>query len=183
MALLRTPREAWVRAGLRALADGGPAEVRVELLAESLGVTKGGFYGQFSNRNELLDEMLETWAAAVVDQVIDEVESAGGDARAKLERLFHIAEAGGAELIKVDLAIRDWARRDATAAKHLRRVDERRMEYMRSLFGELCFDEGEVEARCLLVFSLFIGSSFVATGHRGHTRAEVLDLALAQLLS
>ena len=183
MALLRTSREAWLHAGLQALASGGPEAVRIEVLAESLGVTKGGFYGQFRDRSELLNEMLETWAATVVDQVIDEVESGGGDARAKLERLFHIAKAGGAELVKIDLAVRDWARRDATAAKHLRDVDERRMEYMRSLFGELCFDEGEVEARCLLVFSLFIGSSFVATGHGGRTRAEVLDLALAQLLS
>lgn len=183
MALLRTSREAWLRAGLHALARGGPEAVRIEVLAESLGVTKGGFYGQFSDRNELLSEMLETWAATVVDQVIDEVESGGGDARAKLERLFHVAKAGGAELIKIDLAVRDWARRDATAAECLRRVDERRMEYMRSLFGELRLDEGEVEARCLLVFSLFIGSSFVATGHRGRTRAEVLDLALQALLS
>ena len=58
------------------------------MLAESLGVTKGGFYGQFVDRNELLREMLDTWAAAVVDQVIDEVESRGGDARTRLQRLL-----------------------------------------------------------------------------------------------
>jgi AcrR family transcriptional regulator len=183
MATLRTPREAWVQAGLQALANQGPDAVRVEVLAQSLGVTKGGFYGQFTGRRELLDQMLETWSAAVVDQVIDEVERDGGDARARLERLFTIAKAGGEELVKIELAVRDWARRDAAAAEQLRRVDERRMQYMRSLFGEFCADEGEVEARCLLVFSLFIGSSFVATGHGGRTRKEVLDLALRQLVA
>ena len=44
MAVARTPRTAWVDAGLRALADGGPDSVRVESLAKALGVTKGGFY-------------------------------------------------------------------------------------------------------------------------------------------
>ena len=156
--------------------------VRVEVLAQSLGVSKGGFYGQFSDRNELLAEMLETWSAAVVDQVIDEVEGRGGDARIKLQRLFEMAMFGGEDLLKIELAVRDWARRDPMAADRLHRVDERRMEYMRSLFGDLCDDDAEVEARCLLAFSLFIGSHFVAVGHGKRSRAEVLELALQHLL-
>ena len=106
----------------------------MEGLAESLGVTKGGFYGQFSDRNELLEEMLETWALAAVDEVIDEVERDGGDARAKLQRLFEMAKVEAAERLRTELAIRDWARRDAVAAARVHRVDERRMEYMRTLF-------------------------------------------------
>jgi|SRR3954468_10623581 AcrR family transcriptional regulator len=182
MALLRTPRSTWVEAGLRALADGGPDAVRVEALAEALGVTKGGFYGQFSDRQEMLTEMLDTWAADVVDQVIGDVEAHGGDARARLAQLFSIARSRGQGLMKIELAIRDWARRDPIAAERLRQVDARRMEYMRSLFAELCHDEREVEARCLLVFSLFIGTNFVAVEHRGMTRDEVLEDALQQLL-
>jgi AcrR family transcriptional regulator len=182
MALLRTPRQAWVEAGLIALGKGGLDGVRVEVLAKSLGVTKGGFYGQFRDRNELLEEMLETWATAVVDQVIDEIERRGGDARIKLQRLFEIAIAEWEDLLKIELAVRDWARRDRMAADRLQRVDERRMEYMRSLFGELCDDDGEVEARCLLAFSLFIGSNFVAAGHGKRSRAEVLELAVQELL-
>lgn len=169
-------------AGLQALGNGGPDAVRVESLAESLGVTKGGFYGQFGDRDELLREMLDTWAAAVVDEVIDDVESGGGDARTKLGRLFDIARSGVQGMLRVELAIRDWARRDPVAAQRVRRVDERRMEYMRSLFGELSPDPDVVEARCLLAFSLFIGSNFVVAGHGDRTRAEVLELALRQLL-
>lgn len=182
MALLRTPRQAWVEAGLKALATGGPDAVRVEALAASLGVTKGGFYGQFRDRNELLEAMLDEWATAVVDRVIDDVDAHGGDARAKLERLFTIAKSGLEGLMKIELATRDWARRDAMAADRVRRVDERRIAYMRGLFGEFCSDEGEIEARCLLAFSLFIGSHFVAAGHGARTRDEVLGLALRQLL-
>ena len=183
MALLRTTRASWVEARLRALANGGPEAVRVEGLAESLGVTKGGFYGQFSDRSELLEDMLDSWATAGVDQVIDEVERHGGDARGKLTRLFAIAKLERAELLRTELAVRDWARRDAMAAARVHRVDERRMEYMRTLFGELYADDGIVEARCLLAFSLFIGSHFVVAGHGERTRDEVLDLAIGQLMA
>jgi AcrR family transcriptional regulator len=184
MAVLRTPRSSWIEAGLRALAAGGPDAVRVESLAQSLGVSKGGFYGQFGDRRELLTEMLDSWEAIVLDEVIAHVESAGGDARAKLWRLFTLASAspGSEQLLRNELAIRDWARRDPAVAERLRRVDHRRMEYMRSLFAELCPDEGEVEARCLLAFTLFIGSHFVVVDHGSLSRADVLELALRQLL-
>ena len=53
-AITRTPRSRWIEEGLRALAAGGPDAVRVEALAQALGVTKGGFYGHFADRNALL---------------------------------------------------------------------------------------------------------------------------------
>jgi AcrR family transcriptional regulator len=183
MALLRTPRQAWVEAGLTALATGGPDAVRVEALAASLGVSKGGFYGQFRDRSELLQAMLEAWASAAADEVIDEVEGRGGDARAKLQRLFAIAKVEQTERLSAELAIRDWARRDPDAADRVLQVDERRMAYMRMLFGEICPDDGIVEARCLLAFSLFIGSHFVAAGHGERTRDQVLELAIRELMA
>jgi AcrR family transcriptional regulator len=39
----------------------GPDAVRVEALAQALGVTRGGFYGHFADRNALLGEMLDAW--------------------------------------------------------------------------------------------------------------------------
>jgi AcrR family transcriptional regulator len=182
MALTRTPRTSWIEEGLGALAAGGPDAVRVEALAQGLGVTKGGFYWHFKDRRALLEEMLDTWERVGIDEAIALVESEGGDARAKLRRLFALAASPeGFDLLRIDLAIRDWARRDKTVARRLRRVDNRRMEYMRSLFGAFCPDEDEVEARCLLAFALFIGNHFVAADHDGRSRADVLRLALRRL--
>src|SRR5213083_1311057 len=84
----RTPRASWIDEGLLALAVGGPDAVRIESLAEALGVTKGGFYWHFDDRRALLEEMLDAWERMVIDEAIERVESDGGDARTKLERLF-----------------------------------------------------------------------------------------------
>src|SRR3954468_22579264 len=176
----RTPRTSWIDEGLRALGVGGPDAVRIEKLAQALGVTKGGFYWHFEDRPALLGEMLDAWERLVVDEVIERVESEGGDARTKLRRLFALASSSG-DLLKIELAVRDWARRDKAVAKRLKRIDNRRMEYMRSLFGAFCADADEVEVRCLIVMSLFAGAHLITADHCGRKRADVLALALRRL--
>ena len=179
----RTPPSKWIEVGLRGLAAGGPDAVRVEQLAQALGVTKGSFYRHFDDRGALLEGMLDTWERLTVDEVIERVERAGGDARAKLSRLFALPSIRGRQLLKIELAIRDWARRDKAVAKRLTRIDNRRMDYMRSLFGAFCADEEEVEVRCMLAFSMFIGSHFIAAEHGLRSRPDVLRLALKRLLA
>jgi AcrR family transcriptional regulator len=180
MALTRTPRSSWIDEGLRALAAGGPDAVRIEPLAKALGVTKGGFYWHFDDRRALLEEMLDTWERVSVDEVIERIEAGGGDARAKLRRLFELASSSE-DLLMIDLAVRDWSRREQTVAERLRGVDNRRMEYMRFLFGAFCPDEDDVEARCMLAFSLWIGNHFMAADHGARSRAEVMDLVMRRL--
>jgi AcrR family transcriptional regulator len=183
MAPARTPRNRWIDEGLRALARGGPEAVRIEPLAQALGVTKGGFYWHFADRRALLGEMLSAWERTSVDAVIDRVDRAGGDSRAKLRRLFGLALASSSDaLLRMDLAVRDWSRRDPAVARRLRRVDNRRMEYMRALFGDFCADADEVEARCMVVASLWVGSHFIAADHPARSRPEVVALALTRLL-
>jgi AcrR family transcriptional regulator len=180
---VRAPRISWIEEGLRALADGGPDAVRIEKLAQTLGVTKGGFYWQFDDRRALLEEMLDTWEQAGVDAVIELLEGGGGDARAKLRRLFGIASSADDLGFRIELAIREWARRDKAVARRLRRADKRRLDYLRSLFGEFCRDEDDVDVRCLLFASLWIGTHFIAAEISGRSRAESHELTLRRLLA
>ena len=87
----RTPRTSWIYEGLRALAVGGPDAVRVEKLAQALGVTKGGFYWHFADRPALIGEMLDVWEQAMVADVITRVDSSATDPRARLRQLFALA--------------------------------------------------------------------------------------------
>jgi AcrR family transcriptional regulator len=179
-AAVRTPRSSWIDAGLRALAAGGPDAVRIEPLAQELGVTRGGFYWHFEDRNALLEEMLDTWERRSTDEVLERVEGEGGDPREKVRRAGMLTFSR--ELLPIDLAVRDWARRDPSVARRLRRVDNRRMEYLRELIGVFCPDADEVEARSMLAFSLAIGNHFIAARHGERTRGDVLELSVRRLL-
>ncbi|MCZ8380237.1 TetR/AcrR family transcriptional regulator [Mycobacterium sp. CPCC 205372] len=180
MANVRTPRSAWVDAALEALSAGGPDAVRVEALATKLGVSKGGFYWHFSDRQALLDEMLNSWETTMVDNVIALIESQPADPRARLRHLFELASSVD---IAVELAVRDWSRRDRDVASRLRRVDNRRMNYLRSLFKQICADDDDADARSMLTFSLFIGSPFIAAQPGDRTRSQMVKLAVDRLLS
>jgi AcrR family transcriptional regulator len=180
VAVTGTPRGRWVEEGLRALAGGGPDAVRIEVLAQALGVTKGGFYWHFADRDALLGEVLDAWERANLAGVIERVERDGGDARTRLRRLFTLAFSS-TEALRTDLAVRDWARRDPAVAERVRRVDNRRMEYLRSLFGAWVQDEAEVEARGLLALALWIGNHFIVADYGARSRTAVLERA-ARLL-
>jgi AcrR family transcriptional regulator len=181
VAQIRTPQSTWIEAGLQALAAGGPDAVRVDLLAKSLGVTRGGFYWHFASRQVFLDALLDTWEHRSTDDVLSRVEEEGGDARAKVRRAGMLTFSD--ELLPIDLAVRDWARRDRSVAKRLRRVDNSRMEYLRALIGTFSDDPDDVEAQGMLAFSLAIGSHFIAVDHGGRSRAQVLERAIQRLLS
>jgi AcrR family transcriptional regulator len=172
----RTPRDRWIEEGLQALAGGGPDAVRVEALAKQLGVTKGGFYGFFTDRDALLEAMLDAWERESTDEVIDRVEREGGDPRTKIQRAGVLTFSSD-RLLPIDLAIRDWARHDEAVAERLRRVDNRRMALLREMIGAFCSDADEVEARSLLAFCLAIGNHFLAADHGNRTRTRVLARA------
>ncbi|MFI6941868.1 TetR/AcrR family transcriptional regulator [Streptomyces sp. NPDC050418] len=182
MGAARTPREKWIEEGLLALADGGPDAVRVEALAKRLGVTKGGFYGYFTDRAALLTAMLDTWERESTDEVLQQIAQEGGDPRTQAQRAGELTFSDD-RLLPLDLAVRDWARRDPEVAERLLRVDEQRMALLREVIGGFCSDPLEVEARSLMAFCVAIGEHFLSVGHGGHTRAEVIRRAADLVLN
>ncbi|GAA0617633.1 TetR/AcrR family transcriptional regulator [Kribbella sandramycini] len=175
MAKARTPRQVWIDAGAAVLAAGGPDAVRIEDLARSLGVTKGGFYGYFAGRAELLTEILDAWERRSIAEAIDTAEQRGGSpvVRARLAADLTFAP----DLLPLDLAIRSWARRDDEVAVRLRRVDNQRMGYLRTQFAARFADPAELEARCLLAFAGAIAGDLIAVDHPDQTPDEVWQRA------
>jgi len=57
------------------------------------------------------------------------------------------------------------------------------MDYLRLLFGAICSDQDEAEARSTLAFSLVIGHHFMAADHGARSHADVLELAARWLMA
>lgn len=181
MATARKSREAWIEAAVDLLGEGGVDKVRVEPLARRLGVTKGSFYWHFEDRAALLDAMLQAWEQTGTEAVIEAVERTGAGPRERATRLWSLTVSD--PRLTSELAIRDWARRDDDVAARVRRVDDRRMSYLRQLMREIGVAVDEVEARSMLMYSLLIGNEFIVAGHGRRSRKRVLDDALGLLLT
>ena len=128
----------WVAAGFAELATAGIDGVRVEVLAERLGVTKGGFYRRFRDRRALLDAMLAAWRGGRIAAIERQSEAGGETPIARLEALIELytlrTNAAG---LAVELAIRQWARTDRRAAAAVQKVDAARLEIVAIAQGRL----------------------------------------------
>lgn len=177
MAYAKTERSAWIETGLDVLAESGPDAVTVEGLARRLGVTKGGFYGYFAHRRALLDALLDTWEQDATRAVIDRVHAEHLEPGRNAFRAAELTWAEG-RLSQVDLAVRDWARRDPEAAERLRRVDTYRLDYLRTQMSALCPDPREAEARSLLAYAAAIGMRYsgIPAAELGAGRQDAIDL-------
>jgi AcrR family transcriptional regulator len=169
VAKARTHRTAWIEAALEVLAEAGPDAIRIEGLARRLGVTKGGFYGYFADRDALVTEMLDAWEQASTSDVLERIEAEGGDPSVKALRAGYLTFAPE-RLLGVDLAVRDWSRRDPAVAARLRRVDSRRLDYLREQLGLVFDDPDEVEWRSLLALAVAVGMHCAAFSSEELTR-------------
>ncbi len=151
---LKLGRQDWLTIGLKTLVESGIEAVRVEPLAKLLKVTRGSFYWHFKNRDDLLEAILQAWEIQNTESIIQEVEAVGTDPGSKLLNLFEIAARDDDLLEK---AVRIWGVHDARASAAIRRVDQRRFDYLQNLFLELGFARTEAKVRARIVYSVRLG--------------------------
>jgi len=145
----RLGRKDWLDAAMAALAAGGINGVSIERLAVQLGVTRGSFYHHFQDREQLLSAMLDYWVEHWTEDIRTTLVALNLDARESLLALMRlIRERKAADY---DVVFRAWALHDPLARKVVKRVDKIRLDYIRSLFARLGFDELETESRARLL--------------------------------
>ncbi len=160
----RLSRPAWLALALDTLAKEGKAKLRIDQLCRSLGVTKGSFYWHFTDRDDFVRNLLDYWANDFTARVVERVSRSPGDAKARLFTLMQILHRE--ESAKYDIAMRAWGAQEPSVARAVRKVDQLRFTYVRSLFAEMGFRGRELEMRtrifvCYhsLEFGLFLKES------------------------
>lgn len=155
-------RQAWIDAATTTLAEHGVAGVRVEALAKALGVTKGSFYWHFRDRKDLLAAVLENWKLGRIGDIVKQTRCEPGREREQLEHVLNVYSASrNRKGIRIELAIRDWARRDAKAAQVVEEVDATRFETARQLFLARGMSEHEASTRSVLLYAYVFGQSLM----------------------
>ena len=174
----------WVAAALDALAEGGIDRVRVEVLAQRLGVTKGGFYRRYRDRRALLDGVLETWVAGRLASIQRQTELSSGEAPAErlrgLIRLF--AERLNAQGLSIELAVRQWARSDPTAAAAVAQVDAVRQTSVAALYEGLGYVAAEARVRGVVFYAFIFGQGLLFLDLESAAREAMIDACAEALI-
>ena len=143
-----TSKQEWFELALNALSKRGVAGVKVENLAQSLGISRAGFYWHFKNRDDLLHQLLEYWVHEQTEKITAD------PALLALEPTARLIEA--AEMItkhhlgRYDIAIRQWALTDAETDRMVQKVNRIRLDFARGAFRELNFTGDDLEMRAML---------------------------------
>ncbi len=141
-------KDDWLEVGLDVLGTASVAEISVEALAKRLGIAKSGFYWHFKDRREYLNQLLDYWYREIIE-VISENEQIN-----ELEPVTRLITAVEMivrhDLVKYELALHQWATTDKRAEKIMRKANRVRIEFAKSIFAELGFDDDEIEIRSML---------------------------------
>lgn len=138
----------WLAAGLKALSEHGVASLTIEGLAKSLGIAKAGFYWHFKNRDDLLRQMLDYWTHEVTEIISENSEVIALEPTGRLTKTAEMIL--DFDLTRFEIAIRQWALQDQHAARAVKKVNRKRLDFIRSALSELGFTGDDLEMRTML---------------------------------
>ena len=155
-------RAAWIKGALAALADEGHAGLRVETLAKRLHVTKGSFYWHFRDRRDLVDAVLEEWKNGRIADIHKQTAADPGQELDVLRHTIEVYSSGrNRKGLPIELAVREWASRDARVASVVEEVDAERIACAVRLFELLGVAPAEAAARSVLLYAYVFGFSLM----------------------
>ena len=160
----RLTRDDWLDAAFSAVVEGGFDKVRVLVIADTLGVTRGSFYWHFTDHADLISALLARWRENEIASDRRLHDESTPDPQADLERLLDAALAhAGADLenMRFELALRGLGRREPAVAQMLTEVDQARMALFEHKF-ERFTGNAKTAAELATLFYLAIVGSYQA---------------------
>lgn len=157
----------WLDAAMALLVDGGVDLIRVDVIARQLQLTRGSFYWHFKDRDALLAALLQAWRQSATEQVTERFSRDNQDPRALIRELLSLPFRGRSaqRAARVELAIRDWARRDAMARQAVDEADATRIDYIARCFRALGFGTAEAQHRAGILYACELGEALLV--HQG----------------
>jgi AcrR family transcriptional regulator len=158
----RLSRDDWLDAAFHAVVEGGFDNVRVLVIADALGVTRGSFYWHFTDHADLVNTLLMRWQSQEIatgqSMQTPAIEDPQGDLELLLEAALAHAQTD-LENMRFELAVRGLARRDAAVAKMLLEVDQMRLALFETKFQRLTGDPRAAADLASLFYLAIVGSN------------------------
>lgn len=146
----------WLLKALDIFVAEGIDAVRITRLAEDLGVTRGSFYWHFENREDLISALVSYWKDKNTRAITESVANAANLA----EGIFRFFETCIDTTLfdpRLDLALREWARRSDSVRNMVDIEDEARITSLREFFIRFGYAMPEALIRARVLYFSQIG--------------------------
>jgi AcrR family transcriptional regulator len=149
-------RDAWLATARKHLIQFGIAAVKVERLAKARRVTRGGFYWQFKNLDDLLSTLLADWEVNNSSALLWALRSQGTPSE-RFARLVEVLIDEDEYSPAYDMAVREWALTSKAARAAVRRVDDRRIDGIKQLMLDAGYEPDEASIRARVTYYHQVG--------------------------
>jgi AcrR family transcriptional regulator len=173
-------KDRWLQAGLEVLAGEGSPGLRIDRLAQRVGMSKGSFHHHFAGaegyKRELLDHY-EQLALAALEEVAATATPPQHQLR-ELTRRIGAAD-GGLYRPEVEVGIRAWALQDPQVRQVQARIDRSRLAALESLWTKLVDDPEQAHTAALLPYLVAVGATMVVPPLPASELQRVYELLLS----
>lgn len=146
----------WLQQALELFVAEGIDAVRITRLADELGVTRGSFYWHFENRKDLIHALVDFWKDKNTPAILSAVETSpsleGG-----ILRFFETCVDSTQFDPRLDLALREWARRSASIRRLVDAEDAARIDALRAFFARFDYPMPQALIRARVLYYSQIG--------------------------
>jgi AcrR family transcriptional regulator len=150
-------RDSWIEPARKVLETRGIADVKIDVLARQLNVTRGSFYFHFAGLADLHEALLEEWRACNCRPFETLAEADDPDGLAFFERIVRIWVDEAPFRPLLDLAVRDWSRASHKLANEVAAVDELRISLLTRSFRAMGYADDESLVRARITYFHQIG--------------------------
>ncbi len=159
-------QSAWLKAAAVAIAEDGFNGARILPLSKRLGVTRGSFYWHFADHAAFLQAFIVHWREQQLRAVAAYQHQTSDPVRAYERLLDVVLTDTGPELkrLKVEFALRGYARRDAFAAEAVTAVDRARTTLFMPIVRDIADTDQEAESFAHLLMVQLSGAQHAIAG-------------------
>ncbi|MEM7293165.1 MAG: TetR/AcrR family transcriptional regulator [Pseudomonadota bacterium] len=146
----------WLSKALDLFVAEGIDAVRITRLANELDVTRGSFYWHFTNRDDLIDALVDYWRGkntAAITDAFDGAESLSDG----IFRFFEMCLDPAQFDPRLDLAIREWSRRSEKIRVQMDQADSTRIKAITQFFSRFAYPMPEAFIRARVIYYAQIG--------------------------
>jgi AcrR family transcriptional regulator len=148
---------AWLDAAHHLLIESGVESVKIMSLANQLQLSRTSFYWHFSDREALLDALIERWEKQNTGNLVARTQLYAESITEAVLNLFDCWVDPQLFDARMDFAIRNWAHQSDKLKAILEKDDEERISAIHDMFSRFGFSQTQSDVRAHTVYYTQIG--------------------------
>ncbi|WP_269931723.1 TetR/AcrR family transcriptional regulator [Aminobacter sp. HY435] len=153
----RTSKQDWLNLAIKTLVEDGIDQVKIQVMARKLNVSRSSFYWFFESLGDLHEQLLQNWLRSNTDPVVDHALRPAPNINRAILNVFQCWIDDRLFDPQLDIAVRIWARRDPSIRAVIDEADTRRIDAITAMYQRYGYDEKNAFIRARVLYFMQIG--------------------------